>query len=115
MQNSHETIKHITFLELGPHYQETDDFQQKLNTISNLRNLGNGTLLSENNIKYYGNTADASYVISIIGAIIYSIHFIDSILLTFGRHFGKRNLFFICNIADNSLSDRNMQKFDYQG
>ena len=98
MQNIQESIKHIIFLELGPHYQENDDFQQKLDTISILRNLGNGTFLSENNIKYYGNTVDASYVISIIGAILYLIHFIDSIILTFGRHFGKRNSFLICNI-----------------
>ena len=98
LQNSHEIIKHIIFLELGPLYQENDDFQQKLNALAYIRNMENGTaFLSENN---NGNTVDASFVISIIGAIIYSIHFIDSILLTFGRHFGKSNLFLISNIED---------------
>ena len=101
LQNSHEIIKHIIFSELGPLYQENDDFQQKLNALAYIRNMENGTaFLSETNIKSYGNTVDASFVISIIGAILYSIHFIDSILLTFGRHFGKSNLFLICNIED---------------
>ena len=48
LQNSHEIIKHIIFLELGPLYQENDDFQQKLNALAYIRNMENGTaFLSE--------------------------------------------------------------------
>ena len=72
--------------EFGPHYLSNDDFQQQLNSLAILRNFDNGSFTAENNSK---NTVGASFAVSVIGAIIYSIHFFDSILLIVGRQLGK--------------------------
>jgi len=77
---------YIWFLtEFGPHYLSNDDFQQKLDSLANLRNFDSGSFPAEYNSRDYGNAVDASFAVSVIGAMIYSTHFFDSILLIVGR------------------------------
>ena len=84
-----QIILKILFSEFGTHYLNNDDFQEQLNSLAIIRNFDSGSFPAEYNSRDYGNTVDASFAVSVIGAIIYSIHFFDSILLIVGRQLGK--------------------------